>query len=43
MGGLFLVALFMIARYGLFGLFADVALTLNIVLLMAVLTLFGRR
>ncbi|MGB8364756.1 MAG: protein translocase subunit SecD [Rhizomicrobium sp.] len=39
MGGLFLVALFMIARYGLFGLFADVALTFNIVLLMAVLTL----
>jgi protein-export membrane protein SecD len=40
-GGLILVALFMIARYGLFGLFADVALTLNIVLLMAALTLFG--
>jgi protein-export membrane protein SecD len=39
--GLILVALFMIARYGLFGLFADVALTLNIVLLMAALTLFG--
>ncbi|HEY2070870.1 MAG TPA: protein translocase subunit SecD [Rhizomicrobium sp.] len=39
-GGLILVALFMIARYGLFGLFADVALTLNIVLLIACLTLF---
>jgi protein-export membrane protein SecD len=41
LAGLLLVALFMIARYGLFGLFADVALTLNIVLLLAVLTLFG--
>ncbi|MBI1329856.1 MAG: protein translocase subunit SecD [Alphaproteobacteria bacterium] len=40
-GGLILVALFMIARYGLFGLFADVALTMNVVLLMAALTLFG--
>ena len=40
-GGLILVALFMIARYGLFGVFADVALTLNVVLLMAALTLFG--
>lgn len=40
-GGLVLVALFMIARYGLFGVFADVALTLNVVLLMAALTLFG--
>jgi preprotein translocase subunit SecD len=39
MGGLVLVGLFMIARYGLFGLFADVALTFNIVLLMAVLTM----
>ncbi|MGH6871305.1 MAG: protein translocase subunit SecD [Rhizomicrobium sp.] len=39
--GLLLVALFMFARYGLFGLFADLALTLNIVLLMAALTLFG--
>jgi len=39
--GLIAVALFMILRYGLFGLFADVALTLNIVLLLAVLTLFG--
>ncbi|HTP75450.1 MAG TPA: protein translocase subunit SecD [Rhizomicrobium sp.] len=41
LAGLVLVALFMIARYGLFGLFADIALTLNIVLLLAVLTLFG--
>lgn len=40
-GGLILVALFMIARYGLFGVFADVALTLNVVLLLAVLTLFN--
>ncbi|MGA7674502.1 MAG: protein translocase subunit SecD [Rhizomicrobium sp.] len=39
--GLILVALFMIARYGLFGVFADVALTLNVVLLLAILTLFG--
>ncbi len=28
----------MIARYGMFGVFADVALTLNIVLLLAALT-----
>jgi protein-export membrane protein SecD len=40
-GGLILVALFMVLRYGLFGLFADVALTLNVVLLFAALTLFG--
>jgi len=40
-GGLIFVALFMIARYGLFGIFADVALTLNVVLLLAALTLFG--
>jgi protein-export membrane protein SecD len=39
--GLALVALFMILRYGLFGVFADVALTLNIVLLLAALTAFG--
>src|SRR5262249_3496759 len=31
LAGLLLVALFMIGRYGLFGVFADVALTLNIV------------
>jgi SecD/SecF fusion protein len=39
--GLILVAIFMILRYGLFGVFADVALTLNVVLLLAILTLFG--
>jgi protein-export membrane protein SecD len=39
--GLALVALFMILRYGLFGLFADIALTLNVVLLLATLTAFG--
>jgi protein-export membrane protein SecD len=39
--GLALVALFMVLRYGLFGLFADVALTLNVVLLLSALTLFG--
>jgi len=39
--GLILVALFMIARYGLFGIFADIALTLNVVLLLAALTLFN--
>jgi protein-export membrane protein SecD len=39
--GLVMVAVFMILRYGLFGVFADVALTLNVVLLLAVLTLFG--
>jgi protein-export membrane protein SecD len=41
LAGLVLVALFMVARYGLFGLFADIALTLNVILLMAALTLFG--
>jgi SecD/SecF fusion protein len=41
LAGLLLVIVFMIARYGLFGLFANVALTLNIVLLFAALTLFG--
>ena len=39
--GLVLVALFMIGRYGLFGLFADIALTFNVILLLAVMTLFG--
>jgi protein-export membrane protein SecD len=39
--GLLMVAVFMILRYGLFGVFADIALTLNVVLLLAVLTLFG--
>jgi preprotein translocase subunit SecD len=38
--GLVLVVLFMFLRYGLFGLFADLALTLNIILLIALLTLF---
>ncbi len=41
LGGLGLVALFMVLRYGLFGLFADVALTLNVVLLLAILTMMG--
>jgi preprotein translocase subunit SecD len=36
--GLGLVALFMVLRYGLFGLFADLALGLNLVLLLAALT-----
>ncbi len=39
--GLAMVALFMVLRYGLFGLFADIALTMNVVLLLAILTLFG--
>src|SRR6202012_1524830 len=39
--GRIVVALFMVLRYGLFGIFADVALTLNVVLLLAALTLFG--
>jgi preprotein translocase subunit SecD len=39
--GLVMVTLFMILRYGLFGLFADVALVLNVVLLLAALTAFG--
>ncbi len=38
MAGLALVALFMVLRYGLFGLFADLALTLNLILLLAALT-----
>ncbi|HEY8948840.1 MAG TPA: protein translocase subunit SecD [Rhizomicrobium sp.] len=41
LAGLALVALFMFARYGMFGLFADVALTLNVILLLAVLTMLG--
>ena len=41
MGGLALVALFMILRYGMFGLFANVALTFNVILLLAILTLLG--
>lgn len=39
--GLIMVAVFMILRYGLFGVFADIALTLNVVLLLAALTAFG--
>jgi SecD/SecF fusion protein len=41
LAGLLLVAFFMWARYGLFGIFADIALTLNVILLLGVLTLFG--
>jgi protein-export membrane protein SecD len=41
LAGLALVILFMIGRYGLFGVFADVALTFNIVLLIAILTMLG--
>ena len=41
MAGLVMVAAFMILRYGLFGVFADIALTLNVVLLLAALTAFG--
>ena len=41
MAGFGLVALFMVLRYGLFGLFADIALTMNVVLLLAALTAFG--
>ncbi|HET7086219.1 MAG TPA: protein translocase subunit SecD [Rhizomicrobium sp.] len=41
LAGLAAVALFMVLRYGLFGIFADIALTLNVVLLLAALTAFG--
>jgi SecD/SecF fusion protein len=41
LAGLGLICLFMILRYGLFGVFADVALMLNMVFLMAILTAFG--
>ncbi|HVV65521.1 MAG TPA: protein translocase subunit SecD [Rhizomicrobium sp.] len=41
LAGLALVILFMIGRYGLFGVFADVALTFNVILLLAILTLLG--
>ena len=37
-GGLGLVALFMVLRYGLFDIFANVALALNLILLLAALT-----
>lgn len=39
--GLALVMLFMLVGYGLFGLFADLALIINIVLIFAVLSLIG--
>jgi len=41
LAGLALVILFMIGRYGLFGVFADVALTFNVILLVAILGLLG--
>ncbi|HVU19755.1 MAG TPA: protein translocase subunit SecD [Rhizomicrobium sp.] len=41
MAGLLLVILFMIGRYGLFGVFADVALVFNVILLIATLTMLG--
>ena len=41
LAGLAMVAIFMVLRYGLFGLFADIALTLNVILLLALLTLLG--
>ncbi|MDE2184349.1 MAG: protein translocase subunit SecD [Alphaproteobacteria bacterium] len=39
--GLILVAFFMFLRYGLFGIFADIAMGLNLILLLAVLTTLG--
>jgi protein-export membrane protein SecD len=39
--GLLLVMIFMVAGYGLFGLFADVAVLLNMALIFAVLSLMG--
>jgi protein-export membrane protein SecD len=39
--GLALVMLFMFAGYGLFGLFANIALIVNIALIFAVLSLIG--
>jgi protein-export membrane protein SecD len=39
--GLALVMIFMLAGYGLFGLFADFALLINVVLIFAVLSLIG--
>ena len=41
LAGLFLVILFMIGRYGLFGIFADIALLCNLTLLIAILTFLG--
>ena len=39
--GLMLVVLFMFAAYGLFGLFANIALLINIALIFGVLSLIG--
>ncbi|MET0301220.1 MAG: protein translocase subunit SecD [Methyloceanibacter sp.] len=39
--GLLLVMIFMVAGYGLFGLFADIAVLLNMALIFAVLSLMG--
>jgi protein-export membrane protein SecD len=39
--GLLLVALFMFLGYGLFGLFANIALLINVILIFAVLSLLG--
>jgi preprotein translocase subunit SecD len=41
LAGLACVAIFMVLRYGLFGIFADIALTMNVILLLALLTLLG--
>jgi protein-export membrane protein SecD len=41
LAGLLCVAVFMVMRYGLFGLFADIALTMNVILLLAILTFLG--
>ncbi len=39
--GSVLVALFMIATYGLFGVIASIAVTINVVMIMGILSLFG--
>ena len=39
--GSVLVALFMIATYGLFGVIASVAVTINVIMIMGILSLFG--
>jgi preprotein translocase subunit SecD len=41
--GLLLVVIFMFAAYGLFGLFANIALVVNIALIFGVLSLIARR
>jgi SecD/SecF fusion protein len=41
LGGLILVVLFMILQYNIFGIFADVALLANLVLLLGLMTFFG--